>query len=44
MKYRNKRTGKVIETYGKIAGPDYEEVKTEKATPKKAKVKEKADE
>ena len=44
MKYRNKRTGKVIETYGKIAGPDYEEVKTEKAPPKKAKAKEKADE
>ncbi len=39
MKYRNKRTGKVIETCGKIAGPDYEEVKTEKAKPKKAKEK-----
>lgn len=43
MKYKNKRTGKVIETYGKISGPDYEEV-VEKATPKKARAKEKANE
>jgi len=30
MLYRNKKTGRVIETYGKITSPNYEEVKAEK--------------
>lgn len=41
MRYKNKKTGRVIETYGKISSPDYEEVKAEKPkqTPKKPAVR-----
>jgi hypothetical protein len=27
MKYKNIKTGRIIDTYGKISSPDYQEVK-----------------